>query len=126
MAGDLRLPRSARLLAKAEFDAVFQRGARLGGACFRIHVLHLPGPARLGLALAKRAVPHASDRNRLRRQVREAFRLNRAALHGRHLVVIARNEAATAKREVARADIDRLLDRAAALNPAGATGTMPG
>ncbi|MBT8141283.1 MAG: ribonuclease P protein component [Gammaproteobacteria bacterium] len=34
------------------------------------------GHARLGLAIAKRGVPHAVDRNAIKRQVREAFRLH--------------------------------------------------
>ena len=126
MAGTLRFPRSARLLAKVDFDAAFAGGTRLGGAYFRLHVLLQPGaPARLGCALAKRSIPDASDRNRARRQVREAFRLRRAALAGRSIVVAARNEARSAAKPALRADIERLLDRAAALNPIGGTGTMP-
>ena len=126
MAGTLRFPRSARLLAKVDFDAAFAGGTRLGGADFRLPGLLQPGaPARLGGALAKRSIPDASDRNRARRQVREAFRLRRAALAGRSIVVAARNEARSAAKPALRADIERLLDRAAALNPIGGTGTMP-
>jgi ribonuclease P protein component len=125
--GPLRFPRSARLLAKADFDAAFGRGTRLGGAFFRLHVLGVPdAPARLGCAIAKRNIPRACDRNRLRRHVREAFRHARERLAGRALVFSARTEARDADAAALRADLSRLIDRAAALNPTGPTGTMPG
>ena len=122
----MRLPRTARILAKTQFDAVFARGARMGGAFFRIHVLAEPGTAaRLGVALAKRSIPLAVARNRLRRQIREAFRLQRDDLAGRAIVFLARNEARDAPNAAIRADIESLLRRAAALNPTPASGTMP-
>lgn len=125
MAGSLRFPRSARLLAKADFDAAFQGGTRLGGQFYRLHVVIVPGSvARLGCALAKRAVPHATDRNRLRRQVREAFRLRQGELGGRSIVVVARPEAAKAANPALRADLERLLARAAALPLERPAGTM--
>ena len=126
MAGSLRFPRSARLLAKADFDQAFQAGARLGGQFFRLLVVIVPGaPARLGCALAKRAVPHATDRNRLRRQLREAFRLRQGELAGRSLVFTAKPEGATAPNPALRADIERLITRAAALPLERPAGTMP-
>lgn len=126
MAGSLRFPRSARLLAKADFDQAFQAGARLGGQFFRLLVVTVPGaPARLGCALAKRAIPHATDRNRLRRQLREAFRLRQAQLEGRSLVFTAKPEAAAAPNPALRADVERLLTRAAALPLERPAGTMP-
>lgn len=126
MAGSLRFPRSARLLAKADFDQAFQAGARLGGQFFRLFVVIVPGtPARLGCALAKRAVPQATERNRLRRQLREAFRLRQAELAGRSLVFTAKPEAAAVPNSALRADLDRLLTRAAALPLERPAGTMP-
>jgi ribonuclease P protein component len=126
VAGLLRFPRSARLLAKVAFDAAFGRGARFGGQFLRLHVLMLPGePARLGCALAKRSIPLATDRNRVRRQIREAFRHQRDALAGRQLVFSAKPEAAKASNPALRADVERLLARAAALNETQPPGTMP-
>jgi ribonuclease P protein component len=125
--GSLRFPRSARLLAKADFDAAFAHGKRIGGAFLRAHVQLTPGlPARLGCALAKRSIPLASDRNRVRRQIREQFRLRRAQLDGRSIVFAARNEARSAPLPALRVDIERLLERAAALNPTHPNGTMSG
>lgn len=126
MAGPLRFPRSARLLAKADFDRAFQGGTRLGGQFFRLLVVIEPGtPARLGAALAKRSIPHAVDRNRIRRQLREAFRQRQAELAARSLVFTAKPEAAATPNPALRADIDRLLTRAAALPLERPAGTMP-
>ncbi len=126
MAGALRFPRSARLLAKADFDRAFQGGTRLGGQFFRLLAVIEPGtPARLGVALAKRSIPLAVDRNRIRRQLREAFRLRQAELTGRSLVFTAKPEAANAPNPALRADLERLLTRAAALPLERPAGTMP-
>ena len=65
------------------------------------------GPARLGLAAAKRNLPRAVDRNRFKRIVRESFRAHQERLAGLDLVVIARRDAATADRGALRASIDR-------------------
>jgi ribonuclease P protein component len=125
--GSLRFPRSARLLAKADFDAAFAHGKRIGGAFLRAHVHLTPGlPARLGCALAKRSIPLASDRNRVRRQIRELFRLRREQLDGRSIVFAARTEARTAPLPALRMDIQRLFERAAALNATHASGTISG
>ena len=46
------------------------------------------GAARLGLAISKKNCRAATGRNRLKRIVREAFRLNQAELAGLDIVVI--------------------------------------
>lgn len=46
--------------------------------------------ARLGLAIARRKMPKATARNRVRRIIRESFRLHQQALAGLDLVVLAR------------------------------------
>ena len=50
--------------------------------------------ARLGLAISKKQVRRAVDRNRLKRLVRDVFRAHRAELDGLDLVVMARAKAA--------------------------------
>lgn len=70
-------PRARRLLAKADFDAVFahpdlkQRGQ---GVLLLIKRRPLEAASRIGFVLAKRHLKRAVDRNRLRRACREAFR----------------------------------------------------
>jgi ribonuclease P protein component len=70
-------------------------------------------PGRLGLAVSKKALRRAVDRNRMKRQIREAFRQRRARLAGQDIVVMVRREVATAERATVRAALNRLLDRVA-------------
>lgn len=51
------------------------------------------GNARLGLAISKRNVRLACDRNRIKRLVRESFRLHQCELAGLDFVVMARTAA---------------------------------
>ena len=54
---------------------------------------------RLGLAISKRNIRQASDRNRIKRLVRESFRRNKADLAGLDFVVMARTAAIQADHE---------------------------
>lgn len=88
-------PRTARLLKPAEFRRVFQRARRAQDAYFTILArANDDAPARLGLAIARKQVRRAVDRNRLKRIIRDSFRHRRGALHGLDLVVMARARAA--------------------------------
>lgn len=84
---DQRFPRAARLVAKAQFDAAFEAASRFRSPHFRVHVRVTGEPARLGLALAKRVVANAVDRNRIKRHARETFRSMRGELAGHDLVL---------------------------------------
>ena len=55
-----------------------------------------PNRARLGLAISKKQVRRAVDRNRLKRLVRETFRRRRRELIGQDFVVMARAAAVSA------------------------------
>lgn len=84
-------PRSVRLLSGRDFAQVFAAPQRQADRFFT--VLARPnkvGCARLGLAISKKAARRAIDRNRLKRLIRESFRLHRAALPAVDIVVMAR------------------------------------
>jgi ribonuclease P protein component len=116
-------PRSARILAKHEFDLAFRAGLSAGSKLFRGLVV-ADAATRLGITVPKRSVPKANDRNRIKRIVREAFRLRRGALPAYAFVVVARGDIAQADAKAIRADVEKLFDRLAALKPAPAPGTI--
>ena len=113
VAGTTSFPRPHRLRTKVEFNRVFEHNARSSDAYFS--VLARPndaGHARLGLAVAKKAVPDAVDRNRLKRLVRESFR-NHTALPSFDFVVSARAAAMTLPAPALRASLEQHWHHAA-------------
>jgi ribonuclease P protein component len=67
---------------------------------------------RLGVTITKKASPRAVDRNRVKRIVREFFRLNTAAWpQGFDLVFIARANAAAAPRQNLWDDLNGISHR---------------
>lgn len=90
---DARFTKSQRLLSSTEFKAVFDAPER------KLHQSHLmafirPNDAqmpRIGMAITKRRVPTAVARNRLKRQIREQFRLQAYQLNNRDIVFIVKN-----------------------------------
>jgi ribonuclease P protein component len=126
-----RFPRRAHLRASAEFQAVFGGGSRFSGPLFRLQVLPAaPGAgealARLGMTVSKRVDKRAVARNRIRRQVRETFRLQRHLLPPGDYVFQAKPEASKVDNPGLRASLLKLLDKAAmSLKPSVAPGTMP-
>ncbi len=71
------LPKSCLLRKKREFDLVYRQGARLYGQHFSLVFLKTDrGFNRLGISIHKKT-GNAVRRNRLKRIIREAFRLNR-------------------------------------------------
>ena len=86
-----RIPSSGRLRHAADFQAVFDRAARVGDALFT--VLARPNDAgrpRLGLAVSVKSAGNAVRRNRIKRAARESFRLIQHELGNIDLVVLAR------------------------------------
>lgn len=110
-------PRQARLLDKRDFARVFEQAARAGSASFTLLCReNRCGEARLGLAISKRALRRATDRNRIKRLVRESFRLSRSRLGGRDFVVMVRrgfpgNRLRREQMTQLRAEIDALWAR---------------
>lgn len=111
-AGDCGFPRARRLSRPAEFAQAFERGRRTSDPYFTlIAVANGRGEARLGLAIARKAAGTAVARNRLKRLVRETFRLQRARLPAVDVVVTARPAAVAQPNPVLRASLNRLWER---------------
>ena len=66
---------------KAQFERLLREGRRrsVGGYTFYIERREA-GPARLGLLVTRKHAPRATQRNRIKRCIREAFRLEQDAL----------------------------------------------
>jgi ribonuclease P protein component len=89
-----RFPRTHRLLRPAEFQTVFDSTAfKVGEPQFLLLVRPngLSHP-RLGLVIAKKKVRLAVERNRLKRTIRNSFRLHQAALPAVDVIFMARND----------------------------------
>lgn len=102
------LPREARLTGKAAFDRVFAGRLKRNSRYFRFFVgdpVAGRDVARLGMAVSRRVDKRAVVRNRLRRQIRESFRLVLRGLPAIDVVVSARPEAAKSTRESAWHDL---------------------
>ena len=78
--GNQKFPKSVRVRSRLDFAAVYDRGLRIGDGCMALIALaNDDSRTRLGLAVSKRC-GNSVQRNRLKRRLREAFRLSRAEL----------------------------------------------
>ena len=97
-----QFPSRSRLKEKTDFDAVFSGCRRSADRFFT--VLYRPndlGYPRIGLAIAKKKIPRAVARNRLKRLARESFRRNMAEMENFDIVMMAKTPAdAAANREL--------------------------
>jgi ribonuclease P protein component len=86
-------PRSSRLTLAADYGPVFKKSVRIGDDCLTLLAgKSKTGQARLGLAISKKQVKRAVDRNRIKRQIRESFRLRRKQLPACDVVVMVRSK----------------------------------
>ncbi len=98
-----------KLHTAAEFERVRKGRERHADAFF--HVQCTPneaGQARLGMAVSVRAIGAAVPRNRLRRLIRESFRMHRQELPAVDVFVTARAQAAPAPNREIFASLERL------------------
>jgi ribonuclease P protein component len=88
---DQGLPKRLRLRCSAEFRRVFAQPVRSIDSYFTVLAgSRRPGPARLGLAVSKKCARRAVDRSRVKRIVRESFRLVSCSLPPVDIVVLCR------------------------------------
>jgi ribonuclease P protein component len=105
-------PRAARLLRPDDFSTLRRFGKRLSLKHF--HCEYRPNAAqtaRLGMAVSRRVSKLAVVRNRIRRQIRESFRLHRAGLPACDVLIVARVSTAQLDNAGLRAELDQLWRR---------------
>ena len=101
-------PRRLRLTRASEFRQVFQDNFRCADACITILIGRKTGQyPRLGFAIARKQVPGAVRRNRLKRLFRESFRKAQHRLPARDLVIMVRRDIVLAGPEQIRAAMDQ-------------------
>jgi len=91
--------KSQRLLQKVDYDHVFEKAKKLTvSGVILLYRDNSLDHARLGLALSKKMVAKAHDRNRLKRLLRESFRTSQ--LPPIDIVILARKGVGRTKNSV--------------------------
>ena len=80
----------SRLLKKQDYDHVFSQAKKITTSDFTcLYRENKIGHARLGLALSKKIIAKANQRNRIKRLIRETYRLNKR-LPAIDIIILAR------------------------------------
>jgi len=99
-------PKARRLNEPAAFRWVFEKPLKLQGQAVSFFVRpNQLGCPRLGLAVTKKHIRKAVNRNRLRRQIRESFRLALPKLPGVDVVVFVKKGAEQFNRRVLQEEL---------------------
>ncbi len=108
-------PRRHRFDGHGSFGPVLRSPRKVRGDLAVVHAAAgRSGASRLGIALTRRLVPLATDRNRVKRMVREAFRRHALKAAGLDCVVTLRTKWAGNHASALRAEIRALFDQLAA------------
>jgi ribonuclease P protein component len=110
----LRLGASQRLRTKRDFETVYGDSRRFDDRFFGLRVrVNKAKQARIGLAVAVKVAGNAVRRNRIRRLIRETFRLAQHELPPVDVVVTAKIPAREAPAPALRASLAGLWQRVA-------------
>jgi ribonuclease P protein component len=105
---DETFPRRLRLTRSIEFQQVFKKNTRFADTCITILVGKKRGDCpRLGFAIARKQIPTAVKRNRLKRLFRESFRKAQHRLPARDLVIMVRREILSSELEKIRVAVEQ-------------------
>jgi ribonuclease P protein component len=111
-------PKSARLRASGEFRRVYAGGFRYNGHFVTLFVMpNSLDTHRFGVTATRKAIGKAHQRNRAKRLLREAFRLNKDALetvpHKCDWVFNAKRSLLETKLQEPLAEMERIIRRVA-------------
>ena len=104
--------RHLRLHKRSEFVTVYQNRKVSHGRFFSIHACpnSLSYP-RLGLSVSKHVSKKAVERNRLKRRIKEEFRLHQQTLSRLDFVVVAKRGSTEQAHQTLCADLNKLWSR---------------
>ena len=90
--GENNFSRELRLLTPTHFEYVFNNAIpSVSPQLTLLARFNTSDNPRLGITLAKKRVKHAHDRNRLKRVIRESFRLQRHSFPNIDIVVVGKS-----------------------------------
>ena len=105
-----RFKKTQRLLKKNEYEYVFNQAKKIVNYDFIVlYRENTIGYARIGLALSKKMIAKAHDRNRLKRLLRESFR--NKIIPALDIVVLARSGVANTQNSIIFNRLKILWDR---------------
>lgn len=107
--GRYAFDKTRRVRTARQYRAVFTRPERRRDRLFTVLIrANQIGFARLGMAISKRSLPKAVDRNRVKRVIRETFRLSCSRLAAVDIVVLGQSPLRSAENEAMRDALKRL------------------
>jgi ribonuclease P protein component len=109
MPHSMRFRPAERIRRRAEFQQVYDRGAKIHGRYYTVFMLPTGRDGRLGIA-ASRKFGGAVQRNRAKRLIREVFRRNKIA-KGFDVVVIPKRGVLDASLTLLEADYRAIVER---------------
>lgn len=102
--------KARRLLKKTEYDFVFTKAKKIKtNELIILYRRNFLQHARLGLALSKHVIPKAHDRNRVKRLLRETFRIKK--LPAVDIVILARHGLLDIENKIVIAELDKIWDK---------------
>ncbi len=101
-------PLHVRLLEPEEFKRVFTKAERSSDKYFTVLARENQySHPRLGLAIAKKNIKRAVDRNKIKRSARESFRLQQSNIISLDIIVMARRDAEKANSKTLQASLTK-------------------
>ncbi len=106
----LSFPKELKIRTNSEYEEIFGKSKRLNTDHFVI--LFAPnslGYPRMGLVVGKKAAPGAVERNRIKRVLREVFRLNKPLFGSMDVVFIAKKGSENLDYSLAKKEIEDIV-----------------
>ncbi len=108
----MRFPKTHKLTTKVDYKITLDQPYKISHKHLLIFFKKSElDCARLGLIVGKRVAALAVDRNKIKRVIRESFRVKQKELQGLDIVVLARHQCDTLSKEELRKGIDKLWEK---------------